>query len=126
MVASMLLPAGAWMAQFHAFAQAHRGKVKITAVKAMQVKNIAGNCLIKIETDAGLIGYGEAGSSGPMARSRINDQLKNILVGQDPLAIERHFLNMISLMHPYMAHSDHQWNRYWSVGSRRQDHRAAD
>ena len=68
----LALPAGAWMAQYHAFAQAHRGKVKITAVKAMQVKNIAGNCLIKIETDAGLIGYGEAGSSGPMARSRIN------------------------------------------------------
>jgi L-alanine-DL-glutamate epimerase-like enolase superfamily enzyme len=100
----LALPAGTWMAQFYSFAQAHRGKVKITAVKAMQVKNIAGNCLIKIETDSGLIGYGEAGSSGPMARSRINDQLKNLLVGKDPLAIEPHFLNMISLMHPYMAH----------------------
>ena len=100
----LALPAGAWMTQFHSLAQAHRGKVKLAAVKAMQVKNIAGNCLIKIETDSGLIGYGEAGSSGPMARSRINDQLKNLLVGKDPLAIEPHFLNMISLMHPYMAH----------------------
>jgi L-alanine-DL-glutamate epimerase-like enolase superfamily enzyme len=99
----LALPAGAWMARFNAFAQTHRGKVKITSVKAMQVKNIAGNCLIRIETDAGLIGYGEAGASGPMARARI-DQLKSLLIGQDPLAIERHFLNMISLMHPYMAH----------------------
>jgi L-alanine-DL-glutamate epimerase-like enolase superfamily enzyme len=69
----------------------------------MQIKNIAGNCLIRIDTDAGLTGYGEAGSSGPMARSRI-EQIKPMLVGQDPLSIERHFHNMITLMHPYMAH----------------------
>ncbi len=99
----LILPAGAWMTRFNCLAQAHGGKVKITAVKAMQVKNIAGNCLIRIETDAGLVGYGEAGASGPMARARI-EPMKNLLMGQDPLAIERHFLNMISLMHPYMAH----------------------
>ncbi len=99
----LALPAGAWMSRFHSFAQPHRGQVKITALKAMQIQNIAGNCLIKVETDAGLAGYGEAGASGPMARSRL-DQLKTVLVGRDPLAIERHFLDMISLMHPYMAH----------------------
>lgn len=38
-----------------------RNKVKITDIKAMQIKRIAGNCLIKIETDAGIAGYGEAG-----------------------------------------------------------------
>jgi galactonate dehydratase len=69
----------------------------------MQVRSIAGNCLIRIDTDAGLVGYGEAGASGPMARSRI-EQFKTVLAGQDPLAIERHFLNMLSFMHPYMAH----------------------
>ncbi|MBM3737381.1 MAG: mandelate racemase/muconate lactonizing enzyme family protein [Acidobacteria bacterium] len=99
---ALALPAGAWMARFEALAQPHRGKVKITAVKAMQIQNIAGNCLIKIETDAGLTGYGEAGVSGPMARARIA-QFGPILVGQDPLPIERHFLEMSSLMHPYMA-----------------------
>ncbi|HYI92720.1 MAG TPA: mandelate racemase/muconate lactonizing enzyme family protein [Bryobacteraceae bacterium] len=89
--------------RYRALAQAQRGKVKITDVKAMQVKNIAGNCLIRINTDAGLVGYGEAGASGPMARSRI-EQFKQVLVGQDPLSIERHFSNMMSFMHPYMAH----------------------
>lgn len=89
--------------RYNALAQGHRGRVKITDVKAMQVRSIAGNCLIRIETDAGLIGYGEAGASGPMARSRI-EQFKTVLVGQDPLSIERHFLNMLSFMHPYMAH----------------------
>jgi galactonate dehydratase len=99
----MAAPAARCLATFHAHAQAHRGKVKITDVKAMQVRSIAGNCLIRVDTDAGLVGYGEAGASGPMARSRI-DQFKTVLVGQDPLSIERHFLNMLSFMHPYMAH----------------------
>lgn len=100
---ALALPAGAWLSRYHAFAQPHRGKVKITAVKAMQVQNIAGNCLIKIETDAGLTGYGEAGASGPMARAYI-DRFQGMLIGEDPLSVEKHFLNMISLMHPYMAH----------------------
>src|SRR5688572_32878512 len=89
------LPAGAWLARYQAIAQPDRGRVKITAIKAMQIRNIAGNTLIKIETDAGLIGYGEAGVSGPMARARI-EHMKNLLIGQDPLSIERHFQNMTS------------------------------
>ena len=63
------------LTRLRSFAQPHKGKVKITAVRAMQIRNIAGNCLIRIDTDAGLTGYGEAGSSGPMARSRI-EQLR--------------------------------------------------
>jgi hypothetical protein len=68
---AVALPAAASLANFRALAQAHTKKVKITAVKAMAIKNIAGNCLIRIDTDAGLTGYGEAGASGPMARARI-------------------------------------------------------
>src|SRR5687767_11882108 len=96
-------PAAGSFERFHAFAQGNRKKVKITAIRAMQIQNIAGNCLIRVDTDAGLSGYGEAGVSGPMARSRI-EQLGRLLIGEDPLSVERHFLNMISLMHPYMAH----------------------
>ena len=99
---ALALPAGAWMARYQAYAQPHRGKVKITNIHAVQIKNIAGNTLIRIDTDAGLSGYGEAGVSGPMARARLA-QFKPMLVGQDPLPIERHFHNMTSLMHPYMA-----------------------
>jgi galactonate dehydratase len=89
--------------RFRALAAPERGRVKITAIKAMQIRDIANNCLIRIETDAGLAGYGEAGSSGPMARARI-ETMKGMLLGQDPLSIEKHFHNMASLMHTYMAH----------------------
>ena len=73
-------------------------------------------CLVKIETDAGLVGYGETGTNGPMARAHIqhmtvgsfpgSSKLVNGpagLIGADPLAIQRHFYRMTSLQHPFMA-----------------------
>src|SRR5450759_2275367 len=78
-------------------------RVKITNVRAMAIRNIAGNCLIRIDTDSGLTGYGEAGATGPMARARI-ETMKGSLIGKDPLPIEVHFHNMATLMHTYMAH----------------------
>ncbi|MBM3765196.1 MAG: mandelate racemase/muconate lactonizing enzyme family protein [Acidobacteria bacterium] len=80
-----------------------RGKVKITAIRAMAIQNIAGNCLIRIDTDAGVSGYGEAGATGPMARARIAT-MERYLIGKDPLAIEVHFHELTTLMHTYMAH----------------------
>jgi len=100
---AVALPAGSFLARYKALAAPYQGKVKITAVKAMAIRNIAGNCLIRIDTDAGLTGYGEAGATGPMARARI-DTMRGLLLGRDPLAIEVHFHNMTTLMHTYMAH----------------------
>jgi galactonate dehydratase len=100
---AVALPAGSFLARYQALAAPYQGKVKITAVKAMAIRNIAGNCLIRIDTDAGLTGYGEAGATGPMARARI-DTMRQLLIGRDPLAIEVHFHNMTTLMHTYMAH----------------------
>lgn len=100
---AVALPVGSFLAPYRAKAAPFAGKVKITAIRAMALKNIAGNCLIRIDTDAGLTGYGEAGSTGPMARARI-ETMKGMLIGKDPLNIEVHFHNMTTLMHTYMAH----------------------
>ena len=97
------LPASTFLGRYNALAAPHQGKVKITAIKAMALQNIAGNCLIRIDTDAGLTGYGEAGATGPMARARI-ETMKALLIGRDPLQIEVHFHQMTTLMHTYMAH----------------------
>jgi mandelate racemase/muconate lactonizing enzyme-like protein len=96
-------PASLFLIPFRALAEQHLKKVKITEITALQIKNIAGNSLIRIKTDSGVVGYGEAGASGPMARARI-ETMKPLLIGQDPLEIEVHFENMTSLMHPYVAH----------------------
>ena len=97
------LPLGASFDSLRARTETHAGKIKITAIQAMALRNIAGNCLIRVDTDAGLSGYGEAGASGPIARARI-ETMKDMLIGKDPLAIEVHYQNMSSLMHNYMAH----------------------
>jgi galactonate dehydratase len=100
---ALTLPAGAAFTRFRALAQPHLNRVKITGIKAMEIRNIAGNCLIRIDTDGGLTGYGEAGATGPMARARIQT-MQQYLLGKDPLTIEVHFHNLTSLMHTYMAH----------------------
>lgn len=97
----MLAPCGGWMSRFAALAQPHRGQVRITGIKAMMLRGHS-NTLIKVETDAGLTGYGEAGTNGAFARARI-DLLKPLLAGQDPLAIERLFHQMTVETHPYLA-----------------------
>lgn len=97
------LPAAGLFSGYRALAAPHVNRVKITAIKAMAIRNIAGNCLIRIDTDSGLSGYGESGVSGPMARARI-EVMQHLLLGQDPLKIEVHFHNLTTLMHPYMAH----------------------
>jgi galactonate dehydratase len=100
---ALAAPAGSWLARYNAFAAPHKNQLKITAVKAMQLTFGANNTLIKVETDGGVIGYGEAGSSGPMARARIQT-MQNLLIGKDPLAIGVLFHEMTTLMHTYMAH----------------------
>jgi L-alanine-DL-glutamate epimerase-like enolase superfamily enzyme len=96
------LPASAVLAPFRLLAQAQAGKVKITSIRAMALNNIAGNSLIRIDTDSGLTGYGEAGATGLIARARI-ETMKPLLLGKDPLEIEVHFQQMSSMMYNYMA-----------------------
>ncbi|HEV2272624.1 MAG TPA: mandelate racemase/muconate lactonizing enzyme family protein [Acidobacteriaceae bacterium] len=100
---ALLLPAGAFLCRYKSLAASLAGKVKITKIQAMALNNIAGNCLIRIDTDSGLTGYGEAGATGPIARARI-ETMKPLLIGQDPLDIEVHFQKMSSLMYNYVAH----------------------
>src|SRR5436190_23278687 len=100
---AVALPSAGLFTRFRGLAAPELKKVKITNVRAMAIQNIAGNCLIRIDTDSGLTGYGEAGASGPMARARIQT-MKPLLMGKDPLTIEVHFQNLTSLMHTYMAH----------------------
>jgi galactonate dehydratase len=82
---------------YDALAAARQGTVRITAIKAMQLQER--RTLIKVETDAGVSGYGECHGSGPLAREVIESlegpRLPHLgLIGKDPLAIQVHFHNM--------------------------------
>lgn len=100
---ALLLPAGALFSHFRLLAEPLAGKVKITDIKAMGLNHMAGNCLIRIDTDSGLTGIGEAGATGAIARARI-ETIKPLLIGKDALAIEVHFQKMSSMMYNYVAH----------------------
>ncbi len=72
-------------------------EIKITAIKALQPKE--GATLVKVETDAGVSGYGPCHGTGPFVRAAIarleGPRLPHLgLMGKDPLKIEVHFHNM--------------------------------
>jgi len=78
------------------------GAVKITAIKAMRLDD--GFCLVRVDTDAGVSGYGECGDNdGDLVRAVIathaagGGRLPHLgLIGKDPLAIRVHHHNMFS------------------------------
>src|SRR5689334_9091324 len=95
---ALSLPLGAAFAPYRAMAAPAAGLTKITKIQALQLKDA--RTLIRVDTDAGLSGYGECNTAGPAARTAIAayngaGRLPNLaLIGKDPLAIQVHFHNM--------------------------------
>ena len=90
-------PWGATFAPLDSLAAPLQKQVKISAIKVLQPRQ--GSTLIKVETDAGISGYGPCGESGPTARAAIHNlhhgRLPHLgLIGKDPLAIQVHFHNI--------------------------------
>ena len=95
--AARTLPLANTFAAFEPAAGPARGQVKIRRITAMQPRQ--GDTLIKIDTDAGITGYGPCHATGPVARAVIagleGGRHPNLgLLGKDPLAIGVHFQNM--------------------------------
>ena len=73
-----------------------RGRVQITDIKAMQLQKHPLS-LIKIETDVGLVGYGEASTHGPIVHAHLEKEILPLLKGWTPLEVELHYERMLSL-----------------------------
>ncbi len=94
---ALAAPAGASFLHYEKLAAAARDAVKITRITALQLQERG--TLVRVDTDAGLSGYGECHASGPFARAAIEalegPRLPHLgLIGKDPLAIQVHFHNM--------------------------------
>lgn len=76
--------------------------MKITALKACQMRD-TGQSLIRVETDSGPIGYGEAGGPGPMTRGFLA-YYEDLLIGQNPLEVDKLWQCLTNLQHPNRAH----------------------
>lgn len=71
-----------------------RKKVKITDVKCMIVRGTWDWNLIRIETDSGLYGIGEA-YWGWGVKDLVINKMKGILVGEDPLNVDKLYTKML-------------------------------
>ena len=76
--------------------------MKITALKACQMRD-TGQTLVRIETDSGLIGYGEAGGPGPMTRGFLK-YYEELLIGKDPLEVDKLWQCLMNFQHPNRGH----------------------
>ncbi len=77
--------------------------IRITSLNAMELEASAGQSLVRVETDAGIVGYGEAGASGPVTRANLA-VMEPLLLGEDPLGVERLYARMTGGQHTYRAH----------------------
>src|SRR3954464_3481722 len=85
---------GAFAAPYQSLAAALQKKVKITNVKMMLIRGTWDWNLIKIETDSGLYGIGEA-YWGPGVKDMVLTQLKPLIIGEDPLNVEKLYTWML-------------------------------
>src|SRR2546421_7176792 len=81
-------------ASYQRVAAALRKKVKITDVKCMIVRGTWDWNLVKIETDSGLYGIGEA-YWGPGVKDLILTQMKPLVIGEDPLNVDKLYTKML-------------------------------
>jgi len=91
------------MTDMKTLAESEKNKIHITAIKTYQLKNHGIQSLIKVETDAGIYGIGEAGLPAVIVQGYL-DFMKDSLIGQDALAIEKNYANMIRMRAQWHAH----------------------
>ena len=89
-----LVPASSVLGHYTALAAPLRKKVKITDLKVMVVGKPGGNTLVRIDTDAGVSGYGEA-YWGFGVKDVMLGYLRDTVMGQDPLDIDPLYTQMI-------------------------------
>ncbi len=78
-------------------------QIHITAIKVIQLKEHGIQSLVKVETDAGIYGLGEIGAPAGVARAYI-EAMKDSLIGQDALAIEKCYADMTRIRAQWHAH----------------------
>jgi L-alanine-DL-glutamate epimerase-like enolase superfamily enzyme len=89
-----MVPASAVLGPYSLMAEPLKKKVKITDLKAIRLGTTGNNTLVRIDTDAGVSGYGEA-YWGFGIKEVMVGYLRDIIVGADPLDIDPLYTKMI-------------------------------
>ena len=80
--------------------------MKITSIQAIPAsvvtnpsKGISRTFIfVKVETDEGIVGWGEA-TSGPLAVISMIEEFGKVLIGKDPMEIEKHWQTLYHYFH---------------------------
>ena len=91
------------MTEFNSLAQSERNRIHISAIKVYQLRNHGIQSIIKVETDAGIYGIGEAGLPAVIVQGYL-EFMKDSLIGQDALQIEKCYADMIRMRAQWHAH----------------------
>ena len=71
--------------------------MKIEHIETVRVGDPADVIWVRIHKDTGLVGLGETWYASKTVESAVHDHFAPLIVGRDPFAIERHWLNMFRL-----------------------------
>ncbi|MDP6666805.1 MAG: mandelate racemase/muconate lactonizing enzyme family protein [Dehalococcoidia bacterium] len=71
--------------------------MRIKHIETVRVSDPADAIWLRVHTDTGLIGLGETWYASKTVESAVHDHFAPLIVGRDPFAIERHWLNMFRL-----------------------------
>jgi L-alanine-DL-glutamate epimerase-like enolase superfamily enzyme len=74
-----------------------RRRMKITKVETIRVAEMDRICWVQIHTDEGQIGLGETWYGARCVEAAVHELFVPLLVGRNPLDIERHWFNMFRL-----------------------------
>jgi L-alanine-DL-glutamate epimerase-like enolase superfamily enzyme len=91
------------MSDLATLAQREKDRVHITSIKVYQLKGHGIQSIIRVQTDAGVEGIGEAGLPAMVVQGYL-DYMKDSLVGQDALEIEKCYANMTRMRSQWQAH----------------------
>lgn len=72
--------------------------MKIDAIETVRLGEFPNLCFVRVHTDEGLIGLGETYFSAESVSAWIHENAAPILLGRDPLAIERHWHNLVGFV----------------------------
>ncbi len=75
--------------------------MKITRIETIHIKEHAAATWVRVHTDAGHIGLGETWFGPRTVAGAVHEMFSPILIGKDPLAIERHWRDMFDMANAY-------------------------
>lgn len=75
--------------------------MKITRIETIHIAEFSAATWVRVHTDAGYVGLGETWFGPRSVAGAVHEMFSPLLIGQDPLAIEKHWRDMFDMANAY-------------------------